>query len=146
MTRTTMGATRALAAALAALSLGAAAAHGQADPPSEPEPMPAAATPERMRLLAFTDTAGVWDARKQVIAEMVEHELQALVDGRHVVGGMLTKIRAVQFALAHGINQVRILNAADANRALWTDRIGTTCLREGWVRYPPELVEYYAAL
>lgn len=102
------------------------------------------------QLLFFTDQAGIWDKQKMVVREITEDGLDDLIDAGAVIGGMLTKVRAIQFALANEIQIVRVMNAQDAIKGLWSDWVGTTCYAKGnmpdWLRYPPEFGETYASL
>lgn len=102
------------------------------------------------QLLFLTDQAGIWDGDKKVIHEASEKDLEALIADQVVQGGMLTKTRAVQFALAQGIEVVRVLNARDVMKGLWSDWVGTTCYSMSnmpvWLKYPPEFGETYASV
>lgn len=97
------------------------------------------------QLLFFTDMPGILNGDQCLLREQSTSDLQDLIDQDIVTGGMLTKVRAIQFALANGIGSVRVLNATDAVKGLWSDWVGTTCYDRArmpsWMKYPPSFEE-----
>lgn len=79
------------------------------------------------QLLFYTDMPGILNREKGLLRTLAEEDLQGLIDDGVVVGGMMTKTRAVQYALANGVGTVRILSAKEAIKGLWSDWIGTMC-------------------
>lgn len=82
------------------------------------------------QLIFMTDTPGVLDGDRQLIPFLSESELEDLEDQGVVRDGMLTKTRAVRFALRAGIELVRIMKAKDAVRGVWSEIYGTSCRRQ----------------
>lgn len=97
------------------------------------------------QLLFFTDMPGILNGDQCLLREQTAEDLQDLIDKDIVTGGMLTKTRAIQYALVNGIQSVRVMNATDAIKGLWSDWIGTTCYPSGqapiWSKYPPRFEE-----
>jgi len=83
------------------------------------------------KLIFLTDQDGILNTQKELISELDAGELEQLRDDGVVTGGMLTKVRAVLYALREGVNHVHIINARRPNaliEELFTDRgIGTVC-------------------
>lgn len=79
-------------------------------------------------LIFLTDQSGILNLQKQLIERLSHKQLQDLVDQEIVTGGMLTKTRALQFALKHGVKAVRVMNTKDTIKGLWSDEIGTWCV------------------
>ncbi len=82
------------------------------------------------QLLFLTDTAGVLDSTQTLIPQLSEDEIEDLEDLGVVQGGMLTKTRAVRYALRNGVELVRILRAKDAVYGVWSEDYGTNCRRQ----------------
>jgi acetylglutamate kinase len=79
-------------------------------------------------LIFLTDQSGILNLQKQLIERLSEQQLEDLVTQEVVTGGMLTKTRALQFALQHGVKAVRVMNTKDTIKGLWSDHIGTWCV------------------
>jgi len=79
-------------------------------------------------LIFLTDQSGILDMQKQLIDRLSEDQLESLVSEEIVTGGMLTKARALLYALKHGVKAVRVMNTKDTLKGLWSDRIGTWCV------------------
>lgn len=69
-------------------------------------------------LIFLTDVPGVWDAGRSVIPRLSTAEMNNLIAGEVVHGGMLPKLEACRQALAAGVDRVWILPARDAGRLL----------------------------
>ncbi|MBX3017050.1 MAG: acetylglutamate kinase [Bdellovibrionaceae bacterium] len=97
------------------------------------------------QLLFMTDMPGILNGDGCLLREQSVDDLQDLIEKDIVTGGMLTKVRAIQFAALNGIGSVRVLNAIDAVKGLWSDWVGTTCYDNGhapaWLKYPPRFEE-----
>lgn len=97
------------------------------------------------QLLFMTDMPGILNGDQCLLRELNEEDLQDLIDRDIVTGGMLAKTRAIQYALANGVSNVRVLNAKDAVKGLWSDWVGTTCYplgkMPGWLAFPPQFEE-----
>jgi len=79
-------------------------------------------------LIFLTDQAGILNFQKQLIEKLSEDQLQTLVNKEVVTGGMLTKTRALQYALKNGVKAVRVMNTKDTMKGLWSDQVGTWCV------------------
>ncbi len=79
------------------------------------------------QLIYLTDQNGVLDQDKQVVRTLTENQIRSLIDGGVVTGGMMTKMRSVQYALEAGIPKVRVMNGKDASFAAHSDMFGTVC-------------------
>jgi acetylglutamate kinase len=66
-------------------------------------------------LIFLTDVPGVKDATGNVIPWLSAKQVQDLLAGSMVSGGMLPKLQACQQALKDGVGRVRILPAAEAD-------------------------------
>lgn len=92
------------------------------------------------QLLFLTDMPGILNGDQCLLREQSSDDLQQLIEQEIVTGGMLTKTRAIRFALDHEVPQVRVLNAGDAVKGLWSNWVGTTCYAEGqapdWMKRP----------
>jgi len=65
-------------------------------------------------LFVLTDVAGVRGPSGAILASLDLEEIDALVRGEHVRGGMLPKLAACRHAVRHGVSGVRILPASKA--------------------------------
>lgn len=81
-------------------------------------------------LIFLTDQEGILDRQGQCIDQLNSENLRALLSGEIVTGGMATKVRAILYALDHGVKAVRVLNSKSALRGLWSDFVGTWCVTE----------------
>ncbi|MEZ0392762.1 MAG: acetylglutamate kinase [Pseudobdellovibrionaceae bacterium] len=79
-------------------------------------------------LIFLTDQSGILNLQKNLIEKLTEDQLQTLVNQEVVTGGMLTKTRALQFALKHGVKAVRVMNTKDSVKGVWSDQVGTWCV------------------
>lgn len=79
-------------------------------------------------LIFLTDQTGILDLQKQLIGKISEGQLEDLIDTDVVTGGMLTKTKALLFALKNGVKAVRVMNTKDSVKGLWSDGIGTWCV------------------
>lgn len=97
------------------------------------------------QLLFFTDMPGILNGDQCLLRELCEDDLQDLIDKDIVTGGMMVKTRSIQFALANSVASVRVMNAKDAMKGLWSDWVGTTCYAKNnapdWLKYPPQFEE-----
>ena len=84
------------------------------------------------RLVFLTDVNGVWDANKNVIAQLDGDSVSRLRQDGIVSGGMLPKLDACEKALAGGVNSVHILPGANPE--------ALEQLRSGQIRMGTELV------
>ncbi len=82
-------------------------------------------------LIYLTDQSGILNLQKQLIDHLSEQDLEDLVTKEVVTGGMLTKTRALLYALQNGVKAVRVMNTKDTIKGLWSDRIGTWCVPGG---------------
>lgn len=80
------------------------------------------------KLIFLTDQEGILNLQKQLIERVTEDQLQTLVNKEVVTGGMLTKTRALQFALKNGVKAVRVMNTKDSVKGVWSDQVGTWCV------------------
>ncbi|MGZ5279124.1 MAG: acetylglutamate kinase, partial [Pseudobdellovibrionaceae bacterium] len=64
-------------------------------------------------LIFLTDQSGILDLQKQLIDRLSEDQLESLVSEEVVTGGMLTKTRALLYALKNGVKAVRVMNTKD---------------------------------
>jgi acetylglutamate kinase len=69
------------------------------------------------RLIYLTDVAGVLDGRK-VLKAISADEVEDLIRGRKVSGGMVLKLEACKRALAAGVDQVRIVGGGKTDGLL----------------------------
>jgi acetylglutamate kinase len=69
------------------------------------------------RLIYLTDVAGVLDGKK-VLKAVSADEVEDLIRGRKVSGGMVLKLEACKRALAAGVNQVRIVGGGKTDGLL----------------------------
>lgn len=67
-------------------------------------------------LLFLTDQDGILDSRREPIREVDDAGLARLIEDGVVQGGMLTKTRAVRFALANGVGRVTVGRASGPER------------------------------
>ena len=84
------------------------------------------------RLVFLTDVSGVWDANKNIIAQLDGDGMSRLRRNGVVSGGMLPKLDACEKALAGGVNSVHILPGADPE--------ALQQLRSGHIRLGTQLV------
>jgi acetylglutamate kinase len=84
------------------------------------------------RLVFLTDVSGVWDAQKNVIAQLDGDGISRLRKDGVISGGMLPKLEACEKALEGGVNSVHILPGADPE--------ALQQLRSGQIRMGTELV------
>ena len=84
------------------------------------------------RLVFLTDVNGVWDAHRNVIAQLNPDGVSRLRTDGIVSGGMLPKLDACEKALLNGVNSVHILPGADPE--------ALQQLRSGHIRMGTELV------
>lgn len=81
-------------------------------------------------LVFLTDQDGILDQNKKPIPYVTELSLQTMLEEGTVSGGMATKVRSILYALQHGVSSVRVLNAKSAVDGLWSDYVGTWCVRD----------------
>ncbi len=86
-------------------------------------------------LIFLTDQSGILDLEKNLIDRLTNKDLENLMTQEVVTGGMLTKTRALQFALQNGVKAVRVMNSKDSINGLWSDKIGTWCVPEEWAHH-----------
>jgi acetylglutamate kinase len=83
------------------------------------------------KLIFLTDQDGIWNAEKKVVSELDAGELQGMIEGKVVEGGMLIKARAILLALDQGVTTVHVLNAkrprAIIEELYTSDGVGTVC-------------------
>lgn len=96
-------------------------------------------------LIYLTDQRGILNENKILLHDLDEAKLQALIDGGVVSGGMLAKAQTIMAAMLAGINKVRVLHAEDAMTGLWSDSVGTNCLREEHFNHLQLVGEAYAS-
>ncbi len=83
------------------------------------------------RLLFLTDVEGVRGADGQRIPVLRQAEAQQLITDGVATGGMLAKLRAAEFALNHGVGEVRIVHGGTENvlaRVQQGEALGTAFL------------------
>jgi acetylglutamate kinase len=79
------------------------------------------------QLVFLTDQNGILDAQKTLIQTVDTAGLQGLIDDETVTGGMLTKTLTILHALKNDVQTVRVLNAKESLKGLWSDDVGTQC-------------------
>jgi acetylglutamate kinase len=67
------------------------------------------------RLVFLTDVAGVLDASKSIIPELTLAGCRELIDCGIATGGMQAKLNAAMDAVAHGVQEVRIVKGSDSD-------------------------------
>ncbi len=80
------------------------------------------------QLVFLTDQKGILDSQQNLITEINSDELQSLIDDKTVTGGMLTKTLTILHAIKNSVRTVRVMNAKDSLKGLWSDHIGTQCV------------------
>ncbi|MDP9172184.1 MAG: acetylglutamate kinase, partial [Acidobacteriota bacterium] len=65
------------------------------------------------RLIFLTDVPGVLDAAKNIIPTLTTAACQSLIDSGVATGGMQAKLNAASGAVAHGVQEVRIVKGSD---------------------------------
>lgn len=80
-------------------------------------------------LIFLTDQTGILNTQQQLIPKISLNGLLDLMNTEVVTGGMLTKTRALQFALENGVKAARVMNTKDSIKGLWSDLIGTWCTK-----------------
>jgi acetylglutamate kinase len=83
----------------------------------------------KVDLLVFlTDVAGVMDAEKNIIPELMAADCRRLIEAGVATGGMQAKLNAAIEAVANGVREVRIVNGSDIDivtRIFAGDAVGT---------------------
>jgi acetylglutamate kinase len=83
------------------------------------------------KVLFLTDQEGILGADGKLIPELDAGELEVLIEGGVVKGGMLAKVNTVLHALKNGVKDVHIFNARRSHgllEELFTDQgVGTVC-------------------
>jgi acetylglutamate kinase len=82
------------------------------------------------QLVFLTDQLGILNSQKFLIQTAGPIELQELIDSETVTGGMLTKTLTILHALNNEVQTVRVLNAKESLKGLWSDDVGTQCRRQ----------------
>jgi acetylglutamate kinase len=77
-------------------------------------------------LLFLTDQDGILGADRKLIPEIDRNGLEKLIGDKVVQGGMLAKAQTIMHALSHGIQSVRVMNAATPDVIL-QQKTGTLC-------------------
>lgn len=85
------------------------------------------------QLVLLTDTPGVLDADGGLIEALDRAEIERLIDGGIIAGGMIVKVRAAVDMAARLHAPVRIASWTDADAAWWRDPSapGGTIIRDG---------------
>lgn len=73
------------------------------------------------QLVLLTDTPGVLDADGRLLERLDRDEIERLIDGRIIVGGMIPKVRAAVDMAARLHAPVRIASWTDADAGWWRD-------------------------
>lgn len=85
------------------------------------------------KLIYLTDEPGIYDKKGQSLSEVSNEEIEQLIADKVVTGGMLTKVKTIQQALANGFNQIHIISGKEKHgliQELFTETgIGTICQR-----------------
>ena len=83
------------------------------------------------KVLFLTDQEGILGADGKLVPELDAGELEVLIEGGVVKGGMLAKVNTVLHALKNGVKDVHIFNARRSHgllEELFTDHgVGTVC-------------------
>ncbi len=83
------------------------------------------------KLIYLTDQDGIYDQEGKVYSELVDTQLQQLIHGKIVQGGMLAKTKAILLALNNHLNHIHILNGSKKHvllEELFTvNGVGTLC-------------------
>jgi acetylglutamate kinase len=85
------------------------------------------------RLVFLTDVAGVLDSSKSIIPQLTIAGCRELIDSGVASGGMQAKLNAAMDAVAHGVDEVRIVKGSDADivtRVFAGEKIGTRVVSE----------------
>jgi len=77
------------------------------------------------QLVLLTDTPGVLDADGRLLETLDRDEIERLIDGRIILGGMIPKVRAAVDMAAQLHAPVRIASWADADAAWWRNPSAT---------------------
>lgn len=62
------------------------------------------------KLIFLTDQDGIYHADGKLISTLLESDIDKLIDNEIVKDGMLVKTKMIKKALAHGLNEIHILN------------------------------------
>lgn len=82
-------------------------------------------------LIFLTDQKGILSENGDLIPELSISGLHTIIEEEVVQGGMLTKVRTILAALeSGGVKAVRVMNGQDCVKGLWSNHIGTWCLKE----------------
>jgi acetylglutamate kinase len=85
------------------------------------------------RLVFLTDVPGVLDGGKSIIPVLTPEGCRELIANGIATGGMLAKLEAASQAVAHGVQEVRIVKGSDkaiVNRVFAGEEAGTCVLGE----------------
>lgn len=83
------------------------------------------------KLIYLTDQDGIFDKQGHLISEISKDSLRGLISNHTVLGGMLTKSKAILAALSTNLNHVHILNGNHQHvlieELFTTNGVGTLC-------------------
>lgn len=82
------------------------------------------------KLVFLTDQKGILDRNKKPLQKATPAVMHQLIQDGVISGGMCTKVLAMMSALNHGVEQVRVLHAAMASKALTAVKTGTLLTAE----------------
>jgi len=83
------------------------------------------------KIIYLTDQVGILGAAGELLSEVDITDMEALITGKVVVGGMLAKTKTILFALKNGVDAVHVIDASKSHaliQELFTSAgVGTLC-------------------
>lgn len=95
-------------------------------------------------LIFLTDQEGILDSNGKPYQTLSQSDLVHMLETGVVTGGMATKVRSILHAFNSGVSTVRVLNTKSIRKGLWSDLVGTWCVRNPQSSLQNDVESYYA--